>query len=84
MRVDRLPDHWFLSKLYLLPPFQGEGIGSRLLDRLIADAGTLRMPLRVTVLDVNPARRFYERHGFVVTRFAPPRHHMEIPASPEN
>jgi len=78
MRVDRLPDHWFLAKLYLLPPFQGEGHGSCLLERLIVDAGTLRMPLRLTVLEVNPARRFYERHGFVVTKTVPPRHHMEL------
>lgn len=78
MRVDRLPDHWFLAKLYLLPPFQGEGLGSTLLEQLIADAGTLRMPLRLTVLQVNPARHFYERHGFVVTETVPPRHHMEM------
>jgi GNAT superfamily N-acetyltransferase len=78
MRVDRLPDHWFLAKLYLLPPFQGEGLGSLLLEQLIADAATARMPLRLTVLEVNPALRFYERHGFVVTDTVPPRHHMEL------
>jgi len=78
MRVDRLPDHWFLAKLYLLPPFQGDGLESRLLERLIADAATVRLPLRLTVLEVDPARRFYERHGFVVTKTVPPRHHMEM------
>lgn len=78
MRVDRLPDHWFLAKLYLLPAFQGDGLGSRLLEQLIADAGMLRMPLRLTVLEVDPARHFYERHGFVVTETVPPRHHMEM------
>lgn len=78
MRVDRRVDHWVLAKLYLLPPFQGDGLGSALLERLIADARTLCMPLRLTVLQVNPARRFYERHGFVVTDSIPPRHHMEM------
>jgi hypothetical protein len=29
------------------------------------------------VLEVNPARRFYERHGFVLTNTISPRHHME-------
>jgi hypothetical protein len=33
--------------------------------------------VRLTVLEVNPARRFYERHGFVLTHTIPPRHHME-------
>ena len=78
MRVEREPDHWFLSKLYLLPPFQGAGVGSRLLETLIIDARTVRLPLRLTVLEVNPARRFYERHGFVVTDKVPPRLHMEL------
>ena len=79
MRVERLPDHWFLSKLYLLPPFQREGLGSRLLEELIADARMVRQPLRLTVLQVNhAARRFYERHGFEITDFTPPRFHMEL------
>ena len=78
MRVDRLADHWFLAKLYLLPPFQGDGLGSHLLKQVISDAATARMPLRLSVLEVNPARRFYKRHGFVVTRSVPPRHFMEL------
>jgi len=77
MRVDRLPDHWFLAKLYLLPAFQNMGLGSRLLEELITDAAIVRLPLRLSVLDGNPARYFYERHGFVVTSSSPPRHHME-------
>jgi len=77
MRVDRLPDHWFLSKLYLLPAFQRGGLGSRLLQGLISDARMVRLPLRLTVLEVNPAFRFYERHGFSVTATEPPRIHME-------
>ena len=78
LRVDRLPDHWFLSKLYILPAFQGRHLGSKLLQQIIADAKAASLPLRLTVLEVNPARRFYELHGFVVTQTIPPRHHMEI------
>lgn len=77
MRVERLPDHWFLSKLYLLPAFQNEGLGSHLLENLIIDARTVRLPLRLTVLEVNPARHFYQRHGFEITDTVPPRLHME-------
>jgi GNAT superfamily N-acetyltransferase len=75
--VDRRSDHWFLHKLYLLPTYQNQGLGGFLLERLKQDAKSAQVPLRLTVLEVNPARRFYERHGFVLTHTISPRHHME-------
>jgi GNAT superfamily N-acetyltransferase len=57
--------HIQLEKLYLLPRFQRQGIGSRILQPLIDQS-------------VNTdARRFYERHGFVVSSVTPERIHME-------
>jgi GNAT superfamily N-acetyltransferase len=78
MGVERYVDHWFLDKLYLLPVYQNRGIGTHLLKRLMDDAKLARMPLRLTVLEVNPARHFYERCGFVLTHTSSPRHHMEF------
>jgi GNAT superfamily N-acetyltransferase len=75
--VDRRSDCWFLDKLYILPAYQNQGFGSHLLRHLIDDARAARVVLRLTVLEVNPARRFYERHGFIVTHTIPPRHHLE-------
>jgi GNAT superfamily N-acetyltransferase len=75
--VDRRSDFWFIDKLYLLPAYQRQGIGGYLLRHLIEDAKSTRVELRLTVLEVNPARRFYERHGFVSTHTISPRHHME-------
>jgi GNAT superfamily N-acetyltransferase len=75
--VERRSDHWFLDKLYLLPAYQNQRFGGWLLQRLMRDAKAEAMPVRLTVLEVNPARRFYERHGFVLTHTIPPRHHME-------
>jgi GNAT superfamily N-acetyltransferase len=75
--VDRRSDCWFLDKLYLLPAYQNRRIGSYLLQRLIDDAKAAQVVLRLTVLEVNPARRFYERHGFILTHTISPRHHME-------
>src|SRR5262245_3613736 len=75
--VDRRPDFWFLDKLYLLPAYQRKGIGGYLLCRLIEDAKSAGVGLRLTVLEVNPAHRFYERFGFVLTHRISPRHHME-------
>ena len=75
--VERHADFWFLDKLYLLPDYQRQGVGGYLLRRLIDRANSARVGLRLTVLEVNPARRFYERHGFVLTHTISPRHHME-------
>jgi GNAT superfamily N-acetyltransferase len=77
MGVKLSPDFWFLDKLYVLPAYQRHGIGGCLLRGLIDDAKAVRIGLRLTVLEVNPARRFYERHGFVLTHTISPRHHME-------
>jgi GNAT superfamily N-acetyltransferase len=75
--VDRRSDCWFLDKFYLLPAYQNQGLGSYLLRCLIEDAKSARVALRLTVLEVNPARRLYERNGFVLTHTISPRHHME-------
>jgi GNAT superfamily N-acetyltransferase len=52
----------WLEHFYLAPAWQGRGIGDALLRRITAEAGTLRL----NVLQGSPARRLYERHGFVV------------------
>jgi GNAT superfamily N-acetyltransferase len=75
--INRGSDCWFLDKLYILPDYQNRGIGGYLLRRLIDDAHAAQVALRLTVLEVNPARRLYERHGFVLTHTISPRHHME-------
>jgi GNAT superfamily N-acetyltransferase len=75
--IERHSDHWVLDKFYLLPAYQHRGFGSFLLRQLKSHATSAQMALRLTVLEVNPARRFYERHGFVLTRTISPRHHME-------
>jgi GNAT superfamily N-acetyltransferase len=75
--IERRSDYWFLGKLYLLPTYQNRGIGGHLIERLKEDATLAQLPVRLTVLEVNPARRFYERHGFVLTHTISPRHYME-------
>jgi GNAT superfamily N-acetyltransferase len=62
-----LPGEVKLNRVFLLPPFQNRGIGSRLVRQVLADARSTGLPVRLRVLRVNPARRLYERLGFVVT-----------------
>ena len=57
----------YLAYLALLPAHHGRGLGTRLIARLMVRAEARAVPLRLRVLKVNPARRLYDRLGFVVT-----------------
>ncbi len=56
-----------LEHLYVLPAFQGQGIGARLLD-LAKRLSPRRLRLR-TFQANRPARDFYEARGFVAVEF---------------
>ena len=62
----RLPDEIQLLNLMVAPEFQNLGIGSAVLRELLAGARQSGLPVRLQVMKVNPARRLYERLGFVV------------------
>lgn len=77
LSVERRPGTWFLSRLYIAPAHQRRGIGSRMLRALLNEARDVGASVRLTVLEVNPARALYERHGFGLVATNPPRHLME-------
>ena len=58
------PDAIQLHNLMVAPEFQNRGLGAALLRQLLDDAQTRRLPVRLQVMKVNPARRLYERVGF--------------------
>ncbi|MGK6352619.1 N-acetyltransferase family protein [Parapedobacter sp. DT-150] len=56
-----------IEKLYILPAVQGQGVGTRLLHHVAAEASAAgRHSLELNVYRHNPAKAFYERHGFEV------------------
>lgn len=55
-----------LIRLFILPEFQNRGFGTQILKDVLQMAASDHLPIRLRVLRVNPARRFYERHGFSV------------------
>ena len=65
--VDRGPEAFLVIDLALLPKHRGRGLGTMLLERVLAEAGEARKPVRIHVEQFNPARRLYERLGFRVT-----------------
>jgi ribosomal protein S18 acetylase RimI-like enzyme len=47
------------------------GIGTTLLNNLIVEASQSKITIRLRVMTVNPAKKLYERVGFVVTESTP-------------
>ena len=62
--VRALPDALELERLQLLPGFQGRGIGTLVMQRLIEKANAAGLPVRLQVFRTSPAGRFYARLGF--------------------
>lgn len=59
------PDALWIEHFYLAPEFQGLGLGAGVLRRIMSESKD-RRPFRLNVLQGSPARRLYERHGFVL------------------
>jgi GNAT superfamily N-acetyltransferase len=60
-------DELFVAQLFLDDPFQGQGIGTEVMNRLIGGASRLNQAVRLAVVKTNPALRLYERLGFHIT-----------------
>ncbi|MBT0771728.1 GNAT family N-acetyltransferase [Kineosporia sp. J2-2] len=60
------PDCRWIEQFYLYPRFQGRGIGGAVLGALLEECDADGQVARLDVLQRSPARRLYERHGFVL------------------
>jgi len=57
-------DGLFVAQLFVDGPFQRQGIGTEVMNRLIGEAARLDQAVRLAVVKINPALRLYERLGF--------------------
>jgi ribosomal protein S18 acetylase RimI-like enzyme len=58
-------DRLEVNRIAIDPRCQGQGIGTQVLTDLLTQADQRHLPTRLQVFDINPARRLYERLGFV-------------------
>ena len=56
-----------LGQLYIAPGSQCRGVGSAVLQQLLAESGKRGKDVTLSVMKGNPALGFYRRHGFRVT-----------------
>ncbi len=72
-------EEWFLARIEILPAFQGRGIGTTVIQRMIGHVSKTGKPLRLQVFKVNPAQKLYERIGFLRTGETKTHITMELP-----
>lgn len=65
-QVVREADHFFIEFIILSPEYHHRGIGASLIRDLLGEASRAKLPVGLQVLKVSPARRLYERLGFVM------------------
>jgi GNAT superfamily N-acetyltransferase len=66
LQVSETPMEIRLLQFFMAPDHQRQGIGTQVLNRLVATWQLTRKQIALTVLTNNPAKRLYERCGFSV------------------
>jgi len=64
LSVIKEPTFIYIDNIQLSPTWQGQGIGSKILNRLLVNHS--RASIRLATFEDNPAKRLYERMGFFV------------------
>ncbi len=65
--VERRPTELYLDTVEIVSEHQGRGLGTVLIRDVLAEARAGGLPVTLQVNRANPARRLYERLGFVET-----------------
>ncbi|MGA1790009.1 MAG: GNAT family N-acetyltransferase [bacterium] len=65
--VDRRGDEIRIVDIALLPEYRNSGIGTSLLEALLAEAARKGLPVRIHVEHFNRALHLYKRLGFVIS-----------------
>ena len=63
--LDRGMEAWRLLDIAIVPDRRGVGLGTALMRGLLAEAASVDLPVHLYVEAFNPARRLYDRLGFL-------------------
>jgi GNAT superfamily N-acetyltransferase len=66
--IDRASNSILIVDIALLPEYRGAGIGTTIIQQLMAKANHTNLPIILRVEFFNPAIKLYNRLGFVKTR----------------
>jgi len=67
-----------LGSFYVMQEMQRRGIGTQVLRTLLANAADQSKAITLAVIKINPARHFYERHGFRITHEDEHKFYMRV------
>jgi ribosomal protein S18 acetylase RimI-like enzyme len=70
-----------LHQIQILPEFQRKGFGAELIRQIIINSDDLQIPITLFVVKNTPAKRLYDRFGFVITDEY--EHHYKMRWQPE-
>jgi GNAT superfamily N-acetyltransferase len=76
LSVEEGEEDMFLRVIEIHPEYQGRGIGTTIINKIIADGAQKMKPVRLRVLKVNPAKGLYDRLGFSVIEETPTHYIM--------
>ena len=83
--VEPKSDSIYIHELQVLPEYQGQGIGTAVVQQVIEEAASRGVAVTLSVVPANArAKQLYERLGFEVTNFEAPffrmRHNSRLGA----
>ena len=67
-----------LGSFYVMAEMQRRGIGTQVLRTLLAHAANQSKAITLAVVKINPARHFYQRHGFRITHEDQHKFYMRV------
>lgn len=66
IKLSKLEKRLHIRQLQILPEYQNQGVGAKVITAVIKKAQLLQLPITLNVLINNPAKHLYQRHGFKI------------------
>ena len=76
LTIEERDDEVFLRTIEIHPEYQGKGIATTIIGKLVTESAQKMKPVRLRVLKVNRAKRLYDRLGFLVIEESPTHYIM--------